>query len=62
MGGGLGPLGAKTCSDLVSEFMQCRRKKGISGMILGECSLLYHQMSQCLDQEVLFNNHIMEYL
>lgn len=52
MGGGLGPLGSKACSELVKEFYQCRRQRGMIGMLAGDCSTLFQDMQVCLDEEV----------
>lgn len=52
MGGGLGPLGSKSCGELVKEFYQCRRQKGMMGMLSGDCTTLFRDMHACLDEEV----------
>lgn len=52
MGGGLGPLGSKDCSELVKEFYQCRRQRGMLGMLSGDCTGLFRDMHACLDEEV----------
>lgn len=51
MGGGLGVYGARTCTEIVDEFMKCRKSKGITGMLQGGCTVLYDQMNACLDKE-----------
>lgn len=52
MSGGLGPLGSRACGELVKEFYQCRRQRGMIGMLAGDCSTLFQDMQVCLDEEV----------